>query len=199
MNILYSQDANGCHQDSIAAHTVTIIKDILTADLPQELDDMPEHLKDSFYPYEDRPPVIMSDPEGRVQMTFQILQKELRDAETRKAAQAVHRYTEYFYSRNELSPVYINRSGEVPVGWFLMEMELGDLKCHHIKAVRTVLGKLCLMTVTYPEEECIKWQAVLKRLYLTLQERNGKDGESQQPGYGLDASGDAANVWQRRE
>ena len=99
-----------------------------------------------------------------------------------------------FYSGNTLSPVYMNRSGEVPVGWFLMEMELGDMKCHHIKAVHVVLGKLCLMTVTYPEAECIKWQAVLKRLYFTLWERRGKDAESQQPGYGPDASGDAADV-----
>ena len=197
MNILCSQDSNGCHQDSVTVHATTIIENILTADLPQELDDMPEHLRDSFYPYEGRPSVILSDPEGRVQMTFQILQKELRDTDTRKAAQAVHRYTEYFYSGNTLSPVYMNRSGEVPVGWFLMEMELGDMKCHHIKAVRAVLGKLCLMTVTYPEAECIKWQAVLKRLYFTLWERRGKDAESQQPGYGPDASGNAADVWQR--
>lgn len=132
MNILCSQDSNGCHQDSVTVHATTIIENILTADLPQELDDMPEHLRDSFYPYEGRPSVILSDPEGRVQMTFQILQKELRDTDTRKAAQAVHRYTEYFYSGNTLSPVYMNRSGEVPVGWFLMEMELGDMKCHHI-------------------------------------------------------------------
>lgn len=42
-----------------------------------------------------------------------------------------------------------------------------------------------------------KWQAVLKRLYFTLRERRGKDAESQQSGYGLDASGNAADVWQR--
>ncbi len=173
MNIVYSEDANGCHQDSITVHTVIIMKDILTANLPQELDDMPEHLRDSFYPYEDRPPVILSDPEGRVQITFQILQKELQNVDTRKAAQAVHRYTEYFYSRNRLSPVYMNRSGEVPVGWFMMEMELGDMKCHHIKAVRAVRGKLCLMTATYPEEECIKWQAVMRHLFATLREKDG--------------------------
>ena len=59
MNILCSQDSNGCHQDSVTVHATTIIENILTADLPQELDDMPEHLRDSFYPYEGRPSVIL--------------------------------------------------------------------------------------------------------------------------------------------
>jgi len=39
-----------------------------------------------------------------------------------------------------------------------------------------------------------KWQAVLKYLCLTMRERSGRDGESRQPGYGPDASGDAADV-----
>ena len=99
---------------------------------------MSEDLKESFYPYEDRPSIILSDAKGYVQMTFQMFHQELKDSDIRQAAQAVHKCTEDLYSRNQLSPVYMNRSGESPVGWFLMEMELGDRKCHHIKAVRTV-------------------------------------------------------------
>ena len=179
VNILYSQNIKGCHQDAILVHPIVVIENILTADLPQELNMMSEELKDSFYPYEDRPSVILSDSQGNVQMTFQIFEQELKDGDIRQAAQAVHKCTEDLYSRNQLSPVYVNCSGETPVGWFLMEMELGDTKYHHIKAVRAVQERLFLMTITYPETESLKWQAVLNHLFLTLRERSVEDAESQ--------------------
>lgn len=179
MGVLYRQNTKGCQQDPILLQPVEIIKNILIADLPQELNRMPEDLKDSFYPYEDRPSVILSDSEGKVQMTFQMLHKDLKDSDVRQAAQAVHKCTEDLYSRNKFSPVYMDRSGETLTGWFLMEMEVGDWKCHHIKAVRAVQGKLLLMTITYPESESLKWQAVWKHLFLTLRERSAQNAESQ--------------------
>lgn len=68
------------------------------------------------------------------------------------------------------------------------------VKLYMPEHLRDFFIQLCLMTVTYPEDECIKWQAVLKYLCLTMRERSGRDGESLQPGYGPDASGDVADV-----
>ena len=131
---------------------------------------MPEHLRDSFYPYENRPEMILSDSEGKVQISFQLFDKELRKDQTMQAVEEVRKCTGFLYPWNALSPSYMHWSGECPVGWFFMKMELNNMSVYHIKAVRTVREKLFLITMTYPEAEYLKWQIVLKYIFDTLQE-----------------------------
>ena len=178
MDRLFNQDTQGCHQDSVFLKTAEIMENLLTAELPEELDVMPDHLKDSFYPYDDRPEMILSDPDGNVQLTFQMLHKELKMEDIREAAEALRSCTERLYPRNEISPVCLYPYGESPTGWFFLEMELGDVSVHHVKAVRTVQGKFFLITATYPRTECMKWQAVLEHMFSTLQERSRQDAGS---------------------
>ncbi len=173
MDCLFTQDTEGCLQDTILLKKMTIMENLLTAELPEELDVMPDHLKNSFYPYEDRPEMILSDSDGNIQMTFQLLHRELNNGEIWEAADALHICMERLYPRNEISPVCLYSHGESPTGWFFMEMELGDVFVCHVKAVRAVQGKFFLMTMTYPKTESGKWQAVLKHLFSTLREKDG--------------------------
>lgn len=172
MDKLFTQDTEGCLQDTILLKKMTIMENLLTAELPEELDIMPEHLKNIFYPCEDRPEIILSDADGSVQMTFQMFHRELKTEETWDAADALSRCVERLYPENEISPVCLYSHGKTPTGCFFMDMELGDVYVRHVKAVRAVQGQFFLITMTYPKAESGKWQAVLKHLFSTLREKD---------------------------
>lgn len=170
MSILYDESTDGCLQEQVIMERIVIADGVLTAEIPAELKQMPENMKEMFYPYEDRPEVILSDADGKSQMTFQLLNKILGAEEAGKAAEAVREYISNIYPRNELSPVHLYQKGKFLSGWFTMELdEAGEIR-QHVKAVLSVRNQMFLATVTYPEQDRLKWEVLLKHFFDTLKE-----------------------------
>ncbi|WP_313152239.1 hypothetical protein [Lacrimispora sp.] len=170
MNILYNQDTEGCIQEAVILEWIVLAGGILTAEILAELMQMPEGMKEAFYPYEERPEMILADDHGKSHMTFQLLDKKLNPEETGKAAEAVREYISRMYPRNELSPVHLYRKGKFLSGWFAMELEEAEEVRQHVKAVLSVQGQMFLTTATYPEQDRLKWEVLMKHFYETLHE-----------------------------
>ncbi|WP_156882374.1 hypothetical protein [Lacrimispora indolis] len=170
MNILYDQDTEGCLQERVTLEWIVLDNGTLSAEIPAELKQMPEIMKEMFYPYDKRPEMILADTDGKNQMTFQRIDKKLRPEETRKAAEAVREYISSRHPRSELSPVHLYAAGQYPAGWFTMELEEPGEKQEHTKAVLSVRNQMFLATATYPEQDGMKWEVLLKRFFHTLHE-----------------------------
>ncbi|MFW6677043.1 hypothetical protein ACOAOT_05215 [Lacrimispora sp. AGF001] len=170
MNILYDPDTEGCLQEQVTMERITLADAMLSAEIPAELKQMPESMKDMLYPYEDRPEMIFSDVDGKNQMTFQLIDKNLGQEETRKAAEAVREYISSRYPRSELSPVHFHAAGQYPASWFTMELEEAGGMQQHVKAVLSVRNQMFLATATYPEQDRMKWEVLLKQFFNTLRE-----------------------------
>jgi hypothetical protein len=173
--IFYDQEMEGCQQETIVLKRVELAPEVLTAEIPQQMEPMSGAFRDMFYPYDNRPEVILSDREGSAQLTFAMLDKDMLPGECGDAAEAVRSYTEEEYPHNWISPVVCFRGGEVPVCWFLMILTEEDRQRHHVKAVFSVWGRFCLATFTYPEQERTKWEAIVKRFFSTLHIEERKD------------------------
>lgn len=71
MNILFDQDTEGCLQERVTLEWIVLNNGILLAEIPAELKQMPEIMKEMFYPYDKSPEMILADADGKSQMTFQ--------------------------------------------------------------------------------------------------------------------------------
>lgn len=168
MNILYDFDTEGCIQEAVVMERIMLADGFLSAEIPADLKQMTENMKEMFYPYEDRPEMILADDDGKNHMTFQRIDKKLAMEETRNAAEAVREYISRINPRSELSYVHLYVNGQYPVGWFTMELEEFEEKKQHVKAVLSAQSQMCLVTVTYPETDRMKWEVLLKRFFHTL-------------------------------
>jgi hypothetical protein len=169
MNLLYDENTEGCLQEPVMMQEVVLIDGILTARIPISLKEMSEDGKEAYYPYEDRPEMILSDDTGECQMTFQMIDKKLGPDETGIAAEAVREYISSIYPRTELSSVHLYH-GRFQCGWFTMKLEDAGEKSQHMKAVLSVHNRMLLVTATYPEQDRLKWETLLKYLFDTLKE-----------------------------
>lgn len=167
---MYDPDTEGCLQEQVIMERITMADAMLSAEIPAELKQMSESLKDMLYPYEDRPEIIFSDADGKNQMTFQLIDKNLGQEETRKAAESVREYISSRYPRSEMSPVHLHAAGQYPASWFTMELEEPGGMQQHVKAVLSVRSQMFIATATYPEENRIKWEVLLKHFFNTLRE-----------------------------
>lgn len=170
MSILYDSDTEGCIQEAVVMKRIVLADGFLSAEISADLKQMTEHMKEMFYPYEDRPELILADDDGKNHMTFQRIDKKLVMEETRNAAEAVREYISRIHPRSELSLVHLYVNGQYPAGWFTMELEEFEEKKQHAKAVLSVQNQMCLVTATYPELDRMKWEVLLKRFFHTLRE-----------------------------
>jgi hypothetical protein len=170
MNILYDSDTEGCIQEAVVMERIMLADGILSAEIPADLKQMTENMKEMFYPYEDRPDMILADADGKNQMTFQRIDKKLGKEETRNAAEAVREYISRINPRSELSLVHLYVNGQYPAGWFTMELEEFEEKKQHVKAVLSIQNQMYLVTATYPEPDRMKWEVRLKQFFHTLRE-----------------------------
>lgn len=170
MNLLYDENTEGCLQEPVMMQEVILVGGILTARIPVLLKEMSDNGKEAYYPYEDRPEMIFADDTGECQMTFQMIDKELGPDETGIAAEAVREYISSIYPRNELSPVHRYDKGKFQCGWFTMVLEEAGESSQHVKAVLSVHNRMLLVTATFPEQDRLKWEALLKYFFDTLEE-----------------------------
>lgn len=175
MKVLYEQDTDGCIQETVMVEEMILAEGLLAAELPVQLSVMPEDMREEYYPYDNRPLMLLANSNGSIQMSIQMLERMLVPDETGGAAEAVRSCMERMYPHSSLSPVHLFRQGGIPVGWFAMSMEMAGEPFLHVKAVLPVHNRLCLTTMTYPEPDRMKWMAVLNHFFVTLQERGDMD------------------------
>ena len=174
MKVLYEQDTEGCIQETVIVEEKVLAEGLLAAELPAQLSIMPEAMRDMYYPYDNRPLMLLADADGSFHMTLQIIEQKLAPDETGSAAEAVRNCVERMYPHSGLSPVYLFRKGEIPVGWFAMSLDEAGEPFVHVKAVFPVHNLLCLTTITYPEPDRLKWMAIFNHFFATLQERGSR-------------------------
>jgi hypothetical protein len=170
MNLLYDENTEGCLQEPVIMQEVVLVDGTLTARIPISLKEMSEEGKEAYYPYEDRPDVIFADDTGKNHMTFQMIDKKLGSDETGIATEAMREYISSIYPRNELSHAHRYDKGRFQCGWFTMELEEAGESSRHVKAVFSVHNRMLLVTATYPEQERLKWETLLKYFFDTLKE-----------------------------
>lgn len=175
MRVLYEQGTEGCIQETVVVEKIVLADGLLEAELPIQLSIMQEAMREMYYPYEKRTEILLADTDGSIQMTFQMTAQRMIRNETGGAAEAVRGCVDRIYPYNSLSPAYLFRDGEIPVGWFTMNIDENGNQFLHIKAVFSVNNQLCLTTITFPELERMKWTAIVKHFFSSLHERGDVD------------------------
>lgn len=143
----------------------------ITGEIPDELFAMPMDMQEKYYPYEKRPKIMMADNAGKIHMTIELTERKLLPEETGKAAEAVRKFSMLLYPQNEILPVHLYRGEDISVGWFVMKLENNTDKLRHIKAALPSDNNMCLVTLTYPEQEHLKWEVSWKKFLATLHKR----------------------------
>lgn len=163
MKTIFYRDTEGCDQDQVNVFIWKDPKERISFILPEGFREMEEEKKEENYPMSERPEVILEDELGRIQVTLQFLDKAMSREETNEAARQVYELAQSSFAQCRISSVYLYEKGEIPVGWFLMSIK--TLKCEHIKAVFSIDNHMALLTLTYPEEERMKWHVFIKHLF----------------------------------
>ena len=171
MKIWFDYQTEGCVQDLVRAVSWEWQEGVIYMELPEDFQEMPKERREEYYPYENRPETILENRGGTVQFTLQFPGQEMKVEETRTAAEKVHELTEDAFPKYEMSPEYLYEEGQVPVGWFTVRME--DRESEHIKAVFSARGKMVLLTMTYPENETMKWRPVSRCIFASIREKEG--------------------------
>ncbi|MDE6903578.1 MAG: hypothetical protein K2P76_01290 [Lachnospiraceae bacterium] len=164
--VLFSQDTEGCVQDSVSTVLWIWGDGKCSMELPEGFQEMEERNKEEIYPYEERPEIILEDFQEDVQITVQFFEKELKEAEVRDALSQVFKLTEESFPEYKTSPEYLWEEAGVPIGWFLLTME--DLEKEHVKAVFSLEERMMLFTLTYPVENNFKWRPLFKYIFSTI-------------------------------
>lgn len=163
---LFNQKEEGCIQDSVQAVRWKESGERFMLELPQGFHEMTDEKKKAFYPFDNRPEVILEEDGDGAQFTFQFLDKKLKGEDIRKAIGQVRKLTEDTFPEYKVTEEHLNMEGEIIVGWFCVQME--RLGKEHMKAVFSVESQMALLTMTYPEEKEIKWRAVVRHMFRTL-------------------------------
>ena len=178
MKILFDKETEGCVQDLVQVISWELLGGDIQLELPQGFQEMTPERRSEFYPYENRPEIILEDMESEVQITLQFLDKVMQEKETRTALGMVHELMEDAFSKYEITPAYLFEDGHLPIGWLLIKMK--DRRVEHVKAIFCCKGKMTLLTVTYSMDEYIKWRALVKCIFksITIQEGNRSSEKS---------------------
>lgn len=172
MGIFCTTQSEGCLQDSISFIAVEMNALSLQLELPEGFGQMEEERMCMFYPRTGRPDIVLENDSG-VLITGQSIGQKIKAEEIWSAAQALQELTEEIFPRYSMSPVYLCREGQLPVGWFRMEM--ADKQSEHIKALSVIKEHVVLLAFTYPAAEAIKWKSVLRHSFGTWREVHGEN------------------------
>lgn len=174
MKLLFDKEAEGSIQDTVRVFRWETPDGRVSIELPESVSDMQEEKKESNYPYKDRPEIILEDEDSDMQITIQFLEKEMKEEDTRVAAQKVCKLTRAVFPQYKSSPVYVCDEDDITIGWFLLYME--DMGREHVKAVFSVDKKMVLLTMTYPEEDNYKWRPIIKYIFASIEVKKESAG-----------------------
>lgn len=170
------EESEGCSQDRIRFIPVSLDRIGLQLELPEGFYRMEEDRQHRYYPRKGRPDMILENG-GGVQITAQSLSQKIEPTQTRSAAEEMCRLTKELFPRYKVSPVYLCGEGNIPAGWF--QMEMADMGTEHIKALGAAKEWMVLLTFTYPVRESMKWRSIIRYSFKTLKEggdlTDGKD------------------------
>lgn len=169
MQVLYEQETGNTMQSMVKMSKWTMPNEKFSLQLPESFVQMNEVGQKENYPYRNRPEIILEERNSGVQITFQILDKEMKRADTEEAAAQMREQVKKAFPKYQCSIPYMLIAGELPVGWFVLEME--DRKKEHIKAIFSIENKLVLFTVTYWSREKEKWYFLFRYILASLKER----------------------------
>ena len=166
MQMLYDEAAEGCEQDGVDLMKWKFAIANVLLELPVGMKEMEPERQEIEYPYEGRPEIILENPEYDLQLTFSLLDKEMKPEDVRDAIEAVYDLMEEAFPRYRRTQRYVISEIPIPVGWFLMQME--DLGVEHMKAVFSAEGKMVLLTMTYRADETWKWRVLTKHILASI-------------------------------
>lgn len=168
MRLLFNKGAERCMQDDIQMVSWELFEGLLRIEAPVGFQDMDEQRCEDCYPYENRPQIIKEIQNENVQLTLQLMNKELREEDVRNVAEQICELTEKVFPRYDYSPVCFYDNGYMTIGWFLMEMK--NFEMEHMKAVFGIREQMILMTLTYPKAEYMKWRVLSKYMFESIDE-----------------------------
>lgn len=168
METIFDGEAEGSRQDTLNLTTWEFREDHLALALPEGFAEMSEEKREGSYPSSERPKIILEEEQGKAQFTIQFFQKVMKEEDAGGAIEQIRELTSKSFVQYKYSPVYLCEDGPIPVGWFLMCMK--DIKKEHIKAVFSIKGFMVLLTLTYPEEESIKWRSFKDYMFASIKE-----------------------------
>lgn len=167
--IFYSKE-EGCSQEDIRLKPFHLFSKMLYLCLPEQMEPMNEEEKDMYYPYEDRPPVILTGCTGLLQMTFQLLKTSLKKEEIFDGAISLYKLMEEEMPGRDFGNIFLFQEGGIPIAWFTIDLDREEKGRKHIKYIASLSGRFFLGTFTYPKEEAFKWEAVLREIFKTFEE-----------------------------
>ncbi|MBD5547930.1 MAG: hypothetical protein HDQ97_11110 [Lachnospiraceae bacterium] len=174
MRTIFDKETEGGMQNALHLVTWKLPDKQFVLELPEGFAEIDEEKKEENYPLSDRPEIILEDEQGEVQLTLQFFYKVMKTDETKGVTEQIHELMENTYVQYPSSQVYLDKNGEIPIGWFLMRMS--DLKKEHIKAVFSIKRHMALLTLTYPEEESWKWRAIKDYIFISIKEESNGTG-----------------------
>lgn len=143
--------------------------------IPVCMEEMPEEHKDIHYPYENKPPILLCNEEQTVEMTVQHMEGVTHETGLSGIMCAVHKYAEDNLDLLRICPIRYIKSRSEYIGWFLTELSLAGRIVHHRKYAMLTGKRLLLITITYPEEESIKWGGIAAKLFYSIEVEDEKN------------------------
>ena len=171
--VFYPTEEN-CSQDGIELKKINIFDNKLTVEIPSEMKEMTEENKNNYYPYENRPEVILCGEQGSVQITFQKMPKLLREEQVHEAAKSVAALMRNIYSGKNVGRVHFYDRGEKKIAWFVTVLQ-GKVKVKNLKFLMEIENCFTLGTLTYPVNEENKWEAVIKYIFASISENRSRN------------------------
>ena len=174
MKIIFDGETEGSVQDTINLVAWDFLEKQLGFVLPEGFSEMSEEKREESYPLSNRPQIILEDEQRKVQITIHFFHKTMKKEDITGAVEQILELTRKAFAQYEYSPIYLFTDGAVPVGWFLMRMK--DIEKEHIKAVLPIKESMVLLTLTYPEEESIKWCSFKDYMFASIKEDSNGTG-----------------------
>lgn len=172
MEVFCTKESSGCIQESILFATLEMDTIGLQMKFPEGFYRMEDGKRHRYYPWKGRPDMVWENHEG-VQVTGQAAGQKVKISEIVPAAEAARKMTENIFPQYRFSPVYLCETGELPIGWFRMQMQ--DRGMEHIKAFTVIDHEMVMLTFTYPDAEEIKWKSIILSSFGTWREFHGAD------------------------
>lgn len=168
MRTVFERETEGAVQEQIRMVSWQPPEGKLMMELPEGFREMEADRRESCYPLGNRPEIILEYEQEEAQITLQFFDRKMLREEVVAAAEQVRKTTEKTFVQYECMPVHLWEEGKNRVGWFLMGLK--DRKQEHIKAVFSLKGCMTLLTVTYPEENKTKWNALCRLMFESIKE-----------------------------
>lgn len=146
--------------------------------LPRQFRPMPDEWISAKYPDPDRPEWILSDPEGRVTVTFHLEEGETEEGEVEQIAVLLKKEMERLHPLSKTEDGETADEGGGRVYWFSQDIPLLDDDCSHVMFFRKLKDGMMMGTFDCPGDEKKQWKPILEQFLKTIKE-NGEDGNAE--------------------